>query len=42
MTVQNEVWSITLAGIGLVALAFIVVIAKSGQVADPSQVQKQS
>jgi cytochrome c oxidase subunit 2 len=42
MTVQNEVWSITLAGIGLVALAFIVVIAKSSQVADPSQVQKQA
>jgi cytochrome c oxidase subunit II len=42
MTVQNEVWSITLAGIGLVALAFIVVIAKSGQVAEPAQVQKQA
>ena len=42
MTVQNEVWSITLAGIGLVALAFIVVIARSGQAADPRAVQKKA
>jgi cytochrome c oxidase subunit 2 len=42
MTVQNEVWLITLAGIGLVALAFIVVIAKSGKPADSMQVQEKA
>ena len=42
MTVQNEVWLITLAGMGLVALAFIYVIAKSGKPADASAVQKKA
>jgi len=42
MTVQNEVWLITLAGMGLVALAFIYVIAKSGKPADSSQVQQRA
>jgi cytochrome c oxidase subunit 2 len=37
---QSEVWWTTLAGIGLVALAFVYVIAKSGKPADPAQVQK--
>ena len=42
MTVQNEVWLITLAGMGLVALAFIYVIAKSRKPADSSRVQKKA
>ena len=40
MSVQNEVGLITLAGIGLVAVAFLYVIANSGRAADPSQVEK--
>jgi hypothetical protein len=39
VTVQNEVWLTTLAGMGLVALAFIYVIAKSGKPADARQVR---
>jgi cytochrome c oxidase subunit 2 len=42
MTVQNEVWLVTLAGIGVVALAFIYVIAKSGSPGDAAQVQKSA
>jgi cytochrome c oxidase subunit II len=42
VTVQNEVWLTTLAGMGLVALAFIYVIAKSGKPADASSVQKKA
>lgn len=42
MTVQNEVWLVTLAGIGVVALAFIYVIAKSGRPGDAAQVQKSA
>lgn len=40
MTVQNEVWWATLAGIGFVALVFIYVIANSGRPGDSAQVQK--
>lgn len=40
MTVQNEVWLATLAGMGLVALVFIYVIAKYGEPGDSAQVQK--
>lgn len=42
MTVQNEVWLITLAGVGLIALVFLYVIAKSGEPADSTQVQKKA
>ncbi len=42
MTVQNEVWLTTLAGIALVALAFVYVIARSGKPADSTQVLKKS
>lgn len=34
MHLQDVIWSITLAGIGLIALAFILVIAQSGKRAD--------
>ncbi len=40
---QDEVWLISLVGIGLVALVFIYVIALSGkQAAEPSAVQKRA
>jgi cytochrome c oxidase subunit 2 len=39
MNRQDEVWLITLIGIGLVALVFIYVIGRSGGSADPKQVQ---
>lgn len=40
MTVQNEVWLATLAGMGLVALVFVYVIANAGKPGDSDQVQK--
>lgn len=42
MIAQDKVWLLTLAGIGLVALAFIFVIARSGKPADPEPVQKSA
>ncbi|MFI4969241.1 MAG: cytochrome oxidase, partial [Lysobacterales bacterium] len=35
MNMQNEVWIITLTGMGLVALAFVWVIAQSGRTPAP-------
>ena len=42
MITQDEVWLMTLAGVGLVALAFIFVIAQSGRPAESGQVQKSA
>jgi cytochrome c oxidase subunit 2 len=42
MTVQSEVWWATLAGIGLVALAFAYAIARSRIPADAAKVQKKA
>jgi cytochrome c oxidase subunit 2 len=42
MIVQTEVWFITLAGIGIVALAFLYVIVKSGKPADSTEVQQKA
>ena len=38
MITQDAVWVWTLAGIGVVALTFVYVIAHSGKQADPEQV----
>lgn len=40
MHLQDVIWSITLAGIGLIALAFILVIAQSGGRADDAATAK--
>jgi cytochrome c oxidase subunit II len=40
--IHAEVWLTTLAGMGLVALAFLYVIAQSGKPADSAQVQKKA
>ena len=40
MITQDDVWVWTLAGIGVVALAFIFVIWQAGKPADPAHVQK--
>ena len=42
MMVQTEVWLTALAGMGIVALAFLYVISKSGKPADSVQVQKKA
>src|SRR6185437_2078477 len=42
MIKQDAVWLMTLAGVGLVALAFVYVISQSGKPADPAQVQKSA
>lgn len=42
MTAQDVVWVVTLAGIGVVALAFLFVIAKTGKPADSAQVTKKA
>ncbi|HEX4266416.1 MAG TPA: hypothetical protein VHY36_00915 [Steroidobacteraceae bacterium] len=43
MTMQNDAWVISLAGIGLVSLLFIYVIAQAGRTApDPAAVQKKA
>ena len=42
MITQDAVWVLTLAGIGVVALAFIYVIAYSGQPADSAQVTRKA
>jgi cytochrome c oxidase subunit 2 len=42
MTVQDAVWLTTLAGIVIIAIAFLYVIAKSGERADAAQVQKSA
>ena len=39
MTLQDEVWWITLAGIGGVALVFLYVISQAARQADATQVQ---
>jgi cytochrome c oxidase subunit 2 len=39
MITQNEVWVWALAGMGLVALAFIYVVSQAGRTADAEQVQ---
>lgn len=40
--VQNEIWLITLTGLGLVTLGFLYVIMQTGKQADVSGVQKTS
>jgi cytochrome c oxidase subunit II len=43
MTMQNDAWVISLAGIGLVSLLFIYVIAQAGKTTpDPGRVQKKA
>ena len=42
MIKQDAVWLMTLAGVGLVALAFVYVIIQSGKPADSAQVQKSA
>ncbi len=42
MITQEKIWILTLAGIGLVALAFIFVIVNAGKPADSAQVQKRA
>lgn len=42
MITQDAVWVLTLAGIGVVALAFIYVIAHSGQQADSAQITRKA
>lgn len=42
MITQDWVWVLTLAGIGVVALTFIYVIAHSGKQADPGQVTRKA
>lgn len=42
MIAQDKIWMLTLAGIGLVALAFIHVIANAGKPADSALVQKSA
>ena len=43
MTMQNDAWVSRLAGIGLVSLLFIYVIAQAGKTApDPASVQKKA
>jgi cytochrome c oxidase subunit II len=42
MITQDAVWVLTLAGIGAVALAFIYVIARSGELADSQQVTRKA
>ena len=37
MTLQDEVWSITLAGIGGVALVFLYVISQAARQAEPAR-----
>ena len=40
MILQNEIWLITLTGMGLVTLGFIYVISQAGKPADAAQTQK--
>jgi len=42
MIAQDKIWMLTLAGIGLVTLAFIYVIVNAGKSADSAQVQKSA
>ena len=42
MTLQDEVWSITLAGIGGVALVFLYVISQAARQAEPAQVEARA
>lgn len=42
MIIQDEVWLISLLGMGLVALVFIYVISQASKVADATQVQKKA
>lgn len=42
MTLQDEVWFITLAGIGAVALIFLYVISQAGRSAEAVRVQKRA
>jgi cytochrome c oxidase subunit 2 len=42
MIMQNEVWIITLCGIGLVTLVFVWVIGQSGKAPAPEQLQQTS
>ena len=43
MTMQNDAWAISLAGIGLVTLLFIFVIAQAGKAApDPTGIPKKA
>lgn len=42
MTVQTEAWLATLAGVGLVTLAFIYVIARSAKPADAAPIQRKA
>jgi len=42
MITQDEVWLISLVGIGLVALAFISVIGQSGKTADAARVTRSA
>lgn len=42
MITQDEVWLVSLVGIGLVALVFIYVISQAGKTADATQVQKKA
>ncbi len=42
MIVQDQIWFLTLTGIGLVSLVFIWVVVQAGKPADSAQVQKAS
>ena len=42
MIAQDEVWLVSLIGMGLVALVFIYVISQAGQTAGAAQVQKKA
>lgn len=40
MTFQNEIWLITLSGMGLIALGFLYVISQAGKPANATQTEK--
>src|SRR3546814_897088 len=42
MTLQDEVWIISLAGIGLIALGFVLVILQAGKPADDETTRKSA
>ena len=42
MTIQDEVWAVSLAGIALVALVFLYVISQAARRADATQVEARA
>jgi len=40
MTLQDQIWLITLLGLGVVTLGFLFVIVRAGKPADPQQAQR--